>query len=515
VAKKEITDDIDFAQLEKLFSAETQDMKKTNIVKKEALKSLLDNTRSRNIEIFLPRFPLKVELLELELDQQLNVIDGSTKLNVEHIVALKRFQPTQEEKEMYKKYAGDKTQLTLADTFLLKLIEVPMLSMRLDLVFTIREFPVNMDEFQPTLELAWTACHELDKSEEFLEVLRYVLAIGNYLNAGTPKGNAYGFQLKYLPKLMEFRGQERTSLLDFLVQQLHAKKTELLAMPSGLQAVAKASEISIVSILAEIEVMGNELDKIEQNGSQVAQHPQVYQKAGQHLQKEVKQFVSSYRVRLEELDRKAQEMNATYHKLLTKFGEQSIDSEDFFSTISQFLLQFKKVVQERLPCTTGPSPGASNKDGSDPGSQISKTPDLKKASQSKQLQKAITIDVIEVQHARPATEPQSPNMTARSTGPRRKSKKLEPKADYLEKKSSDGKWARRYFDLEQSKLHYFTSKGQGYRQTIPVRGAPVRLLETDKRVIELRSETRTYLLRAKTTTFAEEWFKALQNHSQS
>jgi hypothetical protein len=354
VAKKEITDDIDFAQLEKLFSAETQDMKKTNIVKKEALKSLLDNTRSRNIEIFLPRFPLKVELLELELDQQLNVIDGSTKLNVEHIVALKRFQPTQEEKEMYKKYAGDKTQLTLADTFLLKLIEVPMLSMRLDLVFTIREFPVNMDEFQPTLELAWTACHELDKSEEFLEVLRYVLAIGNYLNAGTPKGNAYGFQLKYLPKLMEFRGQERTSLLDFLVQQLHAKKTELLAMPSGLQAVAKASEISIVSILAEIEVMGNELDKIEQNGSQVAQHPQVYQKAGQHLQKEVKQFVSSYRVRLEELDRKAQEMNATYHKLLTKFGEQSIDSEDFFSTISQFLLQFKKVVQERLPCTTGP-----------------------------------------------------------------------------------------------------------------------------------------------------------------
>lgn len=31
-----------------------------------------------------------------------------------------RFQPTQEEREMYKKYAGDKSQLPLADTFLLK-----------------------------------------------------------------------------------------------------------------------------------------------------------------------------------------------------------------------------------------------------------------------------------------------------------------------------------------------------------------------------------------------------------
>ena len=105
-------------------------------------------------------------------------------------------------------------------------------------------------------------------------------------------------------------------------------------------------------------------------------------------------------------------------------------------------------------------------------------------------------------------------ITPRSTALKRKSKKLEPKADYLEKKSSDGKWAKRYFDLEQGKLHYFTSKGQGYRQTINIRGAPVRLLEIDRRVIELVSETRTYHLRAKTSASTEEWLKALQKHSQ-
>ena len=31
-----------------------------------------------------------------------------------------------------------------------------------------------------------------------------------------------------------------------------------------------------------------------------------------------------------------------------------MDSEDFFSTISQFLVQFKKTVQERLPRTPAP-----------------------------------------------------------------------------------------------------------------------------------------------------------------
>ena len=100
------------------------------------------------------------------------------------------------------------------------------------------------------------------------------------------------------------------------------------------------------------------------------------------------------------------------------------------------------------------------------------------------------------------------------TGVKRKTKKLEPKADYLEKKSSDGKWAKRYFDLEQSKLHYYTSKGQGYRQTIPIRGVPVRLSDTDKRVIELESESRKYYFRAKNAALAADWLKALQNHSQ-
>ena len=107
------------------------------------------------------------------------------------------------------------------------------------------------------------------------------------------------------------------------------------------------------------------------------------------------------------------------------------------------------------------------------------------------------------------------NVSSPRTVVKRKAKKLEPQADYLEKKSSDGKsWAKRYFELEQSKLHYYASKGQGYRQTIPIRGVPVRLSDTDQRVIEVESESRKYYFRAKNTSLASDWLKALQNHSQ-
>lgn len=102
-------------------------------------------------------------------------------------------------------------------------------------------------------------------------------------------------------------------------------------------------------------------------------------------------------------------------------------------------------------------------------------------------------------------------------GFRRVSRKLEPKEDYLEKKNREGKWAKRYFELEQGKLHYYGSKGHDLRQTINMRGVPVHLLKNDPRIIEIEStaQNRQYQLRAKTTTAASDWLQALQNHSLS
>lgn len=53
-----------------------------------------------------------------------------------------------------------------------------------------------------------------------------------------------------IPKLGDFKGQEKTTLLDFLVQQLHSKKPELLSMSSSLESVAKASESKLPSFHA-------------------------------------------------------------------------------------------------------------------------------------------------------------------------------------------------------------------------------------------------------------------------
>ena len=62
------------------------------VKKKVEMKTLLDNNRSRNIEIFLPRFPLALDTLETTLSDHLNNINESLELGTDHIVALKRLE---------------------------------------------------------------------------------------------------------------------------------------------------------------------------------------------------------------------------------------------------------------------------------------------------------------------------------------------------------------------------------------------------------------------------------------
>lgn len=61
------------------------------LAKKVVTVSLLDSNRSRNIEIFLPSFPLSLANLTDTLDTHLNNIAETSPLQIEHVVALKRY----------------------------------------------------------------------------------------------------------------------------------------------------------------------------------------------------------------------------------------------------------------------------------------------------------------------------------------------------------------------------------------------------------------------------------------
>jgi len=61
------------------------------------------------------------------------------------------------------------------------------------------------------------ALREIVDSTKLKEVLSIVLAVGNYVNAGTPRGGAYGFKLEALTKVRDFKSNKAgVSLLHYL-----------------------------------------------------------------------------------------------------------------------------------------------------------------------------------------------------------------------------------------------------------------------------------------------------------
>lgn len=66
------------------------------------------------------------------------------------------------------------------------------------------------------LELAVVGIRDNKKLKEFIA---YVLKIGNYLNARTPKGKAMSFSIDLLPQLASIKsvGKSKISVMEFLI----------------------------------------------------------------------------------------------------------------------------------------------------------------------------------------------------------------------------------------------------------------------------------------------------------
>lgn len=78
-----------------------------------------------------------------------------------------------------------------------------------------------------TLNLAWKSTEELNNSKAFIEVLQFILAIGNYLNYGTRHGSAYGYKLSILPKVIISNFPKLSRQLQLAVSKLLSPLTKV------------------------------------------------------------------------------------------------------------------------------------------------------------------------------------------------------------------------------------------------------------------------------------------------
>eukprot|EP01091_Cochliopodium_minus_P017014 TRINITY_DN6553_c0_g1_i1.p1 TRINITY_DN6553_c0_g1~~TRINITY_DN6553_c0_g1_i1.p1 ORF type:complete len:1306 (-),score=404.33 TRINITY_DN6553_c0_g1_i1:50-3841(-) len=224
--------------------------------------SVLDEKRSNHINITLSKFKSyggysKIKEGILSLDPKL--------LTEDNIQSLLSISPNQEEINNISLFEGERSELGTAEQFCLEMMEISKLKERLEQILFVTKFERVECELRPDIEAVKNASISLKNSKNFSLVLNIILSIGNYINGGTFRGNAMGFNLSTLTVLTDLKGDsdQKLSLMDFIAETISNKYSELANFHEDFSFVQHASNVSLPDLTQEMNFLKNGFQFIE------------------------------------------------------------------------------------------------------------------------------------------------------------------------------------------------------------------------------------------------------------
>ncbi|XP_064607784.1 inverted formin-2-like isoform X2 [Liolophura sinensis] len=326
---------VKYDTIEKLFSQQKVEkaVQQEKAKKKEPTEvTLLDMKRSMGVNIFLRQFKMShKEIVEMikEGDEQ--------KIGPERLKGLQKLLPQADEIEMINNYEGDKERLGSAEKFFYHLSKLNGYRMRVDGMVLKDEFRSTMDVLKPDVQTVIKACEQLMESASLKEFLRFVLHTGNFLNAGGYAGNAVGFKISSLNKLMDTRANKpRVTLLHFLVSEAEKENKEVINFAEELlPVITPAARLTVDGLSSDMNQLNNSVKKLE---SQI-------ENQNSDIKDQFSQFLQGGIVELEEVQKGLNNIRELSKKLAQHFCE----NENSFK-VEECLVNFKVFCEKLQQC---------------------------------------------------------------------------------------------------------------------------------------------------------------------
>lgn len=295
--------------------------------------SLLDSKRSMNIGIFLKQFKKSAEhIIEDILKGKCDLYDS------EALQELLKMSPEPEEVKKLKAFSGEITKLSLADSFMYMLIQVPNYSLRIEAMVLKKDFSPSYSSLNRDMMIIRLATKELLSCEQLHSILYLVLQAGNIMNAGGYAGNAVGFKLSSLLRLADTKANKPgMNLLHFVALEAQKKDAELLTFSEKLHHVNEAARLSTENMDAEFHTL---LTKTKTLKDQVKKDAELSQQMEQFLQNAVKE--------LKELEKHKVELQKEGNTLIDFFCEdkETMKLDECFQIFRDFCDKFNKAVKD-------------------------------------------------------------------------------------------------------------------------------------------------------------------------
>ncbi|CAG5116115.1 unnamed protein product [Candidula unifasciata] len=342
----DLTDQLDLAELEDQFSIKE---KKTVAAKpklQEDKEMLIDSKRAQNLGILF--CGLRTENVR-KLTSALNSTTEVDSFPADKMAAFKRYQPTSDDREMYKGCTQRQDSLHHVDQFMLELCQIPNLSLRLDLTLTLWEFPDHYASLEEEINDLLSGCEEILTSTELPTVLEFLLAIGNYMNSvWSHRQGIQGFQISSVEKILSVKGRDpQVTLCTYLVKQIKKSQPELLNWPKSLGHVSRCAAYAVKAVGAEIDVLKNDLQKMKKILKVLRNSFGLEDKMDRKFETDTQNFIVEYDLKLQQLDVRYNKVMDKHKQLLVRFGEPcGKTTESIFSHISQLMETFQQAVDK-------------------------------------------------------------------------------------------------------------------------------------------------------------------------
>ncbi|XP_059501356.1 FH2 domain-containing protein 1 isoform X2 [Stegostoma tigrinum] len=295
--------------------------------------SILDAKRSMNIGIFLKQFKRSNQCIVEDILSGRSEAYGSEKLR-----ELLKILPEAEEAKKLQAFKDDVNKLSLADSFMVLLLQVPSYALRVEAMVLKEEFSPACFTLYKEMRAIRTATKELMTCEELHAILHLVLQAGNIMNAGGHAGNAVGFKLSSLLKLADTKANKPgMNLLHFVVLEAQKKDTNLSTFPEKLKHVQEAARLSVDSIDGELQSLVSRTKWMQVNLKQDFE-----------LLHQMEDFTQQALKEVDKLEKERVDLQREASTLIDFFCEdkETMKLEECFKIFQDFCDRFKKAVKE-------------------------------------------------------------------------------------------------------------------------------------------------------------------------
>jgi hypothetical protein len=300
--------------------------------------TLLDTKVQQNVGIAL----VKYRMSSHEIRKAIIRMDEK-KLDLEKLNSLRALAPTPDDIATLRDFDGDTETLGRVEKFFIQIIDIPRYTQRLDCFIFMRKFQMLLSEVYCELDVLNRAIDQVENSTSFKKVLEIVLAVGNYLNGGTPRGGVYGFKLDGLLKLSTIKSVDnKMSLMDFISSHCEDTDAGVAIIDEELSMAEEASRVGLDTCRSEINALKKNLSNVEEQVK--AQQAEQYADPSDQFVAKLHPFWQEASGEMEKLESEYLATTQRFAQVADFFGEdgKKISTEEFFTLLKVFVGGFMK-----------------------------------------------------------------------------------------------------------------------------------------------------------------------------